>query len=274
MADKPIAAAPLRPGEIDLADLALALEDHSAEHVWLLDRATGAVEARFRSPVADVAGVAAAAGAGVVVVVDPLPVAIAYADMEDFAAQVRDVRARDLLERAIVGRGAFRRFKDTLLEMPDLRRAWFAFHDARGERRALEWLVDRGLVDPATAAEAIAALGESEPADLPGLIDAQGLAHRVARDLRRVYRKRLRTVLLVGAWARGDAHPEAAVELVVVLDRFTDRWAEKRRMDRILWRHSIRNDAVVTAVPVAHADFERAEAPHIVSAFEEGVRVA
>ena len=262
------AADPLPPEQVDLADLALALEDHSDEHVWLLDRATGAVEARFRSPVA---GTPAEADA---VVVEPLPAAIAYADMEDFAAHVRDVRARDLLERAIVGRGAFRRFKDTLIEMPDLRRAWFAFHDARSERRALEWLVEHDLVEPGAAAEAIAARGDPDPDDLPGLIDAQGLAHRVAHDLRRVYRKRLRTVLLVGAWARGDAHPEAPVELVVVLDRFADRWAQKRRMDRILWRHSIRNDAVVTAAPVAQADFERAEAPHLMAALEEGVRVA
>ena len=267
-ATTPGGTGPLRPEQVDLADLALALEDHSDEHVWLLDAATGTVEARFRSPVA---GTSAGADA---VVVEPLPAAIAYADMEDFAAHVRDVRARDLLERAIVGRGAFRRFKDTLIEMPDLRRAWFAFHDARSERRALEWLVEHDLVEPGAAAEAIAARGDPDPDDLPGLIDAQGLAHRVAHDLRRVYRKRLRTVLLVGAWARGDAHPEAPVELVVVLDRFADRWAEKRRMDRILWRHSIRNDAVVTAAPVAQADFERAEAPHLMAALEEGVRVA
>ena len=60
--------------------------------------------------------------------------------MEDFIRRVRDPRARDLLERAIAGRGAFRRFKDTLLDFPDLRPVWFAFHDARMERRAIEWL--------------------------------------------------------------------------------------------------------------------------------------
>jgi uncharacterized protein UPF0158 len=261
--------APLAPEEVDLADLALALEDHSGTHVWLLDPATGAVEARFRSPVTHTA-----AHAGAAVLVDPLPVAIAYADMEDFIACVRDVRARDLLERAIVGRGAFRRFKDTLLDTPDLRRAWFAFHDARSERRAIDWLVEHGLVDPDAAADAIARRSDPDTDDLPGLIDAQGLALRVTHDLRRVYRKRLRTVLLVGAWARGDAHPEAAVDLLVVLDRFTDRWAEKRRMDRILWRHSIRSDAVVTASPVAQDEFDRAEAPHLMAALAEGVRVA
>jgi PKD domain-containing protein len=76
------------------------------------------------------------------------------------------------------------------------------------------------------------------------------------------------------ATAGEKAHPEAPVELLVVLDRFADRWAEKRRMDRILWRHSIRNDAVVTAAPVAQADFERAESPYLMAALDEGVRIA
>ncbi|HWI75179.1 MAG TPA: UPF0158 family protein [Baekduia sp.] len=228
--------------DVDLADLALALEDHSAEHRWLLDPASGVIEPRF--------GALDEAPADGALAVEPLPVAVGYGDMEDFVAYVRDVRARDLLERAIVGRGAFRRFKDALAAFPELRRAWFAFHDARGERRAIEWLAEQGLVDEATASAALVARTDPEPGDLPGLLDAEGLARRVAMDLRRVYRGRLRGVLLAGPWARGDAHPEAAVELVVVLESFADRWAERRRMERALWRHSVRNDAVVTALPV------------------------
>jgi hypothetical protein len=43
--------------------------------------------------------------------------------------------------------GRFRRFKDLLeLDFPELRRTWFAFHDVRGERRAIEWLADRNLI--------------------------------------------------------------------------------------------------------------------------------
>jgi hypothetical protein len=227
--------------DVDLADLALALEDHSPDHVWLLDPVVGGIEPRFGSPPEDGDGRLA---------IEPLPVAVGYGDMEDFVAYVRDVRARDLLERAIVGRGAFRRFKDALAAFPELRRAWFAFHDARGERRAIEWLVERGLVDEDAAAAALAARADPEPGDLPGLLDAEGLARRVAMDLRRIYKRRLRAVLLTGAWARGEAHPEAAVELLVVLESFGDRWAERRRMERTLWRHAVRNDAVVVALPV------------------------
>jgi uncharacterized protein (UPF0332 family)/predicted nucleotidyltransferase len=241
--------------DIDLADLALALEDHSDEHGWTIDAASGAIQTHFGPPDGGVA-------------IDPLPVAVGYGDMEDFVAYVRDVQARDLLERAIVGRGAFRRFKDALGEYPELKRAWFAFHDARGERRAIEWLVEHELVGADGAAGALAARSDPEPGDLPGLLDGHGLAHRVALDLRRVYRRRLRCVLLVGAWARGEAHPESPVELVVVLEDFTDRWAEKRRMERTLWRHSVRNGAVVTALPLLAAEIPVLSR----AALDEGVR--
>ena len=39
----------------------------------------------------------------------------------DFTERVRDPRAHDLLERAIEGRGAFRRFRGTLFEFPEPR---------------------------------------------------------------------------------------------------------------------------------------------------------
>src|SRR6476619_6258300 len=99
--------------DVDLADLALALEDHSDEHLWWLDRADGAVHPHFGASVQEDGALP----------IEPLPVAVGYRDMEDFVAYVRDVHARDLLERAIVGRGAFRRFTDALAECPELRRA-------------------------------------------------------------------------------------------------------------------------------------------------------
>jgi hypothetical protein len=261
----------LDPEQVDLADLALALEDHSDEHSWSIDLETGRVEPRFVRTL----GGADANGQGdaSLVAVEPLPIEVGYGDMEDFVGYVRDARARDRLERAIVGRGAFRRFKDALREYPELRRSWFSFHDARTERRAMEWLVEHELVDREAAERAIAQHEGPEPGDLPGLLDAHGLAHRVARDLRRMYRARLKAVLLLGPWVRGDAHPESPVELLVVLDGFNSRWSEKRRMDQIMWRHSVRNEAVVTVVPVTETDLARAATPLLARAAAEGVRI-
>ena len=43
---------------------------------------------------------------------------------------------------AINGKGAFRRFKDVLLNYPEERERWFQFKDDKTEERALEWLDD------------------------------------------------------------------------------------------------------------------------------------
>ena len=257
----------LEPEQVDLADLALALEDHSDEHTWWLDSRTGRVEPRFVHTLGDPELAAS------LIAVEPLAPEVGYGDMEDFVGYVRDARARDRLERALVGRGAFRRFKDALREYPELRRSWFSFHDARGERRAMEWLVEHELVERETAEAAISRREDPEPGDLPGLLDAHGLAHRVTRDLRRMYRGRLRAVLLVGPWARGDAHPESPVELLVVLAAFDSRWNEKRRMEQTMWRHSVRNDAVVTVIPVTESDLQRAATPLLARAAAEGLRI-
>jgi hypothetical protein len=68
-----------------------------------------------------------------------------YADMEAFIETVPNARLRDQLSRAIAGRGAFRRFKDTLLAHPAERERWFAFSQARQRERALDWLRSTGL---------------------------------------------------------------------------------------------------------------------------------
>ena len=46
-------------------------------------------------------------------------------DMQDFIATVKNVHLAELLEVAINGGGAFRRFKDVLISYPEEREQWF-----------------------------------------------------------------------------------------------------------------------------------------------------
>jgi hypothetical protein len=65
-----------------------------------------------------------------------------YGDMVGFIAIVENERLAELLEVAINGKGAFRRFKDVLLNYPEESEKWFKFKDDRIEERAREWLDD------------------------------------------------------------------------------------------------------------------------------------
>jgi hypothetical protein len=63
-----------------------------------------------------------------------------YRDMEEFIWALDDDHLREVLETAIQGRGAFRRFRDALYRHPDTEAAWFAFRDARERNRMIDWL--------------------------------------------------------------------------------------------------------------------------------------
>jgi len=257
--------------DIDLGDLCEALDDHSYEQNWWLDPSTGEVvlwndySREQGEPEPELRGLRP---------IEPTPSREEYADMEDFIDRVRDPRARDLLSRAIEGRGAFRRFKDTLFDFPELREAWFRFRDVRAERRAIEWLSDAGLVDAGQAERAMAARPDPDLPELGGAFDPYEIARAVACDLRERYGERLRKVLLFGSWARGDAHPESDIDLLIVLDRVESGWEELKRMDEILWRHSFANDTVITAVPVAADELDNARRPVLIRARAEGRLVA
>jgi predicted nucleotidyltransferase len=254
---------------VDLGDLANALEDHSWEHTWWLDPESG--EVVLWSDYSREQGEPDPESRGLIGI-EPIPSHEGYGDMEDFIALVRDPRVRESLARAIEGRGAFRRFKDTLLEFPELRAAWFKFHDARMERRALEWLADEGLVDRDAAERA---MGEDpELPEISGPFDPFAIAHAVAEDLRRLYGGRLKKVLLFGSWARGDAHPDSDIDLLVVLDRVDSVWEELRRMNEILDRHSVANETVISAMPVPEADVAKPATPVLIRATIEGQAVA
>jgi len=260
-------------GTVDLRSLAEALEDHSPETVWWFDPRTGASEP-YLDPLSNGPDEEEQPSDREMIRIEPVSSREAYGDMEDFIGRVRDQRARDLLEQAIAGRGAFRRFKDTLLDFPDLRQAWFAFHDARMQRRAIQWLADEELVERAVAEREARAREDPPLPELAAGFDPVQIAEAVAEDLSALYGARLRRVLLFGSWARGDAHPESDIDLLVVLDRVESPWEELRRMDEILWRHSYRNGAVVSAVPVGERELHDGAQPLLIRARAEGRTVA
>lgn len=256
--------------KVDLGELAAALEDHSDGHSWWIDPESG--EIVLWSDYTEEQGDAHPDSRGLHPI-EPIPSREAYAEMEEFIGRVREPQARTVLERAISGRGAFRRFKDALLDVPDLREAWFLFHDARAERCAIRWLIDAGLVDKEAAERVLAAASDPEIPALGTPFDPFEIARDVARDLRQLYGERLTRVVLFGSWARGDAQPESDIDLLVVLDRVDTVWDELRRMDPVLWRHSFDNDTVVTALPVATSDFEKRNRPWLARAQTEGLLV-
>ena len=61
-----------------------------------------------------------------------------YRIMEEFIYELSERKNQDVLERAIQGRGAFRRFKDKLYDL-NLEQQWYSYKDSAYERIARQW---------------------------------------------------------------------------------------------------------------------------------------
>jgi Uncharacterised protein family (UPF0158) len=254
----------LDPDAVDLDALCAALDDRSPETTWYIHAGDGRIVPSVDESLSGVAETedfddpvwhaAESVGSGA-----------GYRDMAEFVAGVHHRRAAELLDRAISGRGAFRRFKDTLVEFPELRDAWFRFRDARARRRALAWLADEGLVDPQAARRAMAA--HPDP-----VADDEDVPAALAVDLQMHYGDRLEQVLLCGAGAREPG--EYDVELLVVLRDLRDPWHELEALDELLWRHAERSGLTVVALPVDPKALAAAETAALRRAAAEAVRVA
>lgn len=67
-----------------------------------------------------------------------------YHIMEEFIRSLPEGKAQDTLEGAIRGKGAFRRFKDSVQRF-DMEEEWYAFLDAAHRKIAIEWCESQGF---------------------------------------------------------------------------------------------------------------------------------
>ena len=64
--------------------------------------------------------------------------------MEDFIYELPEGRSQDILEHAIRGKGAFRRFKDCLYDL-GMEGKWYKYRDSCYEKIARDWCERFGL---------------------------------------------------------------------------------------------------------------------------------
>jgi hypothetical protein len=139
-------------GKIDVQEIGEALADQiDYEHRWLIDPRTG--EVAFWTSDTGIDGHNPVDIDELdLVAIDPLPGYVWYQDMVDFADGISDEVASQHLKVALQGRGAFRRFKTQIYKQhPTLISSWHALRDLRAQRRAVEWLLDQGLIDDQAA---------------------------------------------------------------------------------------------------------------------------
>ena len=139
------AARTVKPGPVKrnalLDELGTALTGGDVDGVSYFNTATGAVE-HFMHNLGDQENVRIAEADANTEFVKIVPVTtdVRYGIMSDFIGSVEDINIAGRLRTAISGKGAFKRFRETVDEDDALRRRWMAYRTKRHYHLALDWL--------------------------------------------------------------------------------------------------------------------------------------
>ena len=135
----------VKPGPVKrsalLDELGTALTGGDVDGVSYFNAATGAVE-HFMHNLGDQenARIAEADANADLVKITPVTTDVRYSIMSDFIGSVEDINFAGRLRTAISGKGAFKRFRETVDEDDAMRRRWMAYRTKRHYHIALDWL--------------------------------------------------------------------------------------------------------------------------------------
>jgi hypothetical protein len=124
---------------VDLGEVMEALDDHDPDAVWVLDLETGEAvcfteEERRDDPEEPWEDLDR------YLCIHPLQSHESFEFMTDFVENLPTGKPRKTLEQALSRRHPFRAFKDALLAYPNLREAWFKYHDDCLRSEATAWI--------------------------------------------------------------------------------------------------------------------------------------
>jgi predicted nucleotidyltransferase len=99
------------------------------------------------------------------------------------------------------------------------------------------------------------------------------LIHELKRKLRGLYGNRLKAVVLYGSYARNEATEQSDIDVLVVLENVDNPFTESSKFADAVWRLSLENDVVISAVAVDSEKYRTSGLPILTLARKEGVPI-
>ncbi len=90
-------------------------------------------------------------------------------------------------------------------------------------------------------------------------------------EIEKLYRQRLKQVILYGSWARGDATEESDIDLLVMLKGDVIPGQEIDRMIDIITNINLKYDVLISVYPLSEASYNTDNSPLLINVRREGL---
>ncbi len=90
-------------------------------------------------------------------------------------------------------------------------------------------------------------------------------------EIEKLYGKRLKSIILYGSWARGDATEDSDIDVVIVLEREVIPGKEIDRMIDIITDINLKYGVLISAYPISEKDYSTINSPLLINVRREGV---
>ncbi|MEA3431195.1 MAG: nucleotidyltransferase domain-containing protein [candidate division WOR-3 bacterium] len=91
------------------------------------------------------------------------------------------------------------------------------------------------------------------------------------KQIKDLYGKRLKDVILYGSWARGEATEESDIDMVIILEGKVVPGKEIDRMIDIITEINLKYGVLISVYPVSEEDYSATNSPLLINIRREGV---
>jgi len=90
-------------------------------------------------------------------------------------------------------------------------------------------------------------------------------------EIKKLYGKRLKNIILYGSWARGEATEESDIDLVITLKGSVIPGKEIDRMIDIITEINLKHGVLISVYPISEEDYPTINSPLLINVRREGM---
>jgi predicted nucleotidyltransferase len=102
-------------------------------------------------------------------------------------------------------------------------------------------------------------------------MDIKLILKEFREEASKLYKKRLKDIILYGSWARGTATDDSDIDLAIVLEGDVGIGREIDRMIDIVTDLNLKYDVLLSVYPVSEKDYAAVNSPLMLNIRKEGV---